>query len=68
MTHDEYKLKTRRYLAWGIVGSACLIGGFVAVWGAVKGVDSYVAIGAVGLLEMAAAAVGFYFARKLNEE
>lgn len=66
--NDKYKLVTRRYLALGLVGAACSVACFVAVMGAIKGNDTYVTLGAVGLLEIAATVVGFYFGKKVNEE
>ena len=68
MDNEKFKLITRRYLAWGVVALACLTGAFIAVWGAITGIDAYVTLGAVGLLELAAGALGFYFGKKTSEE
>ena len=68
MDNEKFKLITRRYLAWWVVGIATSTGAFIAVWGAIHNVDAYVTMGVVGLLELAAGAVGFYFGKKLSEE
>lgn len=68
MDNEKYKLTTRRVLAWWAVGIATGTGAFVAVWGAITSVDAYVTLGAVGLLELAAGALGFYFGKKTSEE
>jgi len=68
MDNEKYKLFTRRFLAWWTVGIATATGAFIAVWGAIIGVDAYVTLGAVGLLELAAGALGFYFGKKTSEE
>lgn len=68
MDNEKFKLNTRRYLAWGMGMIACLTGAFVAIWGAVHSIDAYVTLGAVGLLELAASIIGFYFGKKTNEE
>lgn len=66
--NEKFKLNTRRYLAWGVAFIACTTGAFVAVWGALNGIDAYVTLGAVGLLELAAGVIGYFFGKKTSEE
>jgi len=68
MDNEKFKLFTRRYLAWWVVGIATATGAFVAVWGAVHNIDAYVTLGAVGLLELAAGVIGYFFGKKTSEE
>jgi len=51
-----------------VIGIATSTGAFVAVWGAVHNIDAYVTLGAVGLLELAAGVVGYFFGKKTSEE
>ncbi|GAI76457.1 unnamed protein product [marine sediment metagenome] len=68
MDSEKFKLNTRRYLAWGVVYIACFTGAFIAVWGALNRMDAYVTMAVVGLLELAAGVIGFYFGKKTSEE
>ena len=68
MDNEKFKLNTRRYVAWFTVGVAVLTAAFIAIWGAIKGHPEYVALGGVGLLELATGITVFYFAKKASEE
>lgn len=65
---ENFKLNTKRYLAWVVVFIAVSTGAFIAVWGALNRIDAYVTMAVVGLLELAAGIIGFYFGKKTSEE
>jgi len=68
MNNEVFKLITRRYLAWGIGGSFTVTACFVTVYGALTAQAEFVAAG----LGIASTSIGFilgyYFAKKTNEE
>jgi len=66
--NDNYKLVTRRWLAWGVGGLFSLTVCFTAVWSVIYGLDSYVTL-AVGIAGVSIGAVlGYYFGKKTSEE
>ena len=68
MDNDLFKLITRRYLAWGVGGSFAVTACFVTIYGALTAQTEFVA----GGLSIASTSIGFvlgyYFAKKTNEE
>jgi hypothetical protein len=65
---DEFKLVTRRGLAWGIGGLMAATVSFIAVWGAITGTDEFVTL-AVGIGGTTIGSIlGYYFAKKTSEE
>lgn len=68
MDNELFKLKTRRYLAWGIGGLFAATVAFVAIWGVLASIDAYVTM-AVGIAGTSIGGVlGFYFSKKTSEE
>jgi len=65
---ENYKLTTRRYLAWGFVLIATLVISFVAVYGALTAQTELVTMAAGGLLTEIGAIIGFYYSKKISEE
>ena len=66
--NEQFKLNTRRWLAWVLVGMAALVLAFIAVWGAVTSQLALVTLAGGGLLAELATVVGFYFGKKASEE
>ena len=63
MDNEQFKSRTRRFLALGIGGFFALIGGFVVVYGMIFGLD----IANAGLTMVAGGLgtlIGFYFGRE----
>ena len=68
MSNEQYKLTTRRYLAWCIGGLFSGTASFLVVWGAFTGILGFVTAG-IGIVGVGLGAIiGFYFAKKLSEE
>lgn len=66
--NEQYKLKTRRWLAWGVGGIAVVTICFIAVWGTVSNITELVTL-AAGILGTALGSViAFYFSKKVSEE
>lgn len=68
--NDDYKLKTRRYLAWGAVGLAMATCSFVAIYSIMFtcGCQELASL-ALGILGTSVGSIiGFYFSKKLKEE
>ena len=68
MDNELFKLRTRRYLAWGVGGLAVLVIGFIAVWGAVQGMTELVTLAGGILATTLGAVTGYYFSTKISEE
>lgn len=66
--NEQFKLNTRRWLAWGIAGMAALVLAFIAVWGAVTSQLALVTLAGGGLLAELGTVIGFYFGKKASEE
>ena len=66
--NEQFKLNTRRYLAWGIAGMATLVLAFIAVWGTVTSQIALVTLAGGGFLAELGTVVGFYFGKKASEE
>ena len=66
--NELYKLKTRRWLAWGVGGTFTTAVCFIAVWGAITGVTELVTL-AMGIAGTSIGTIlGFYFGKKVAEE
>lgn len=68
MENESFKLNTRRWLAWGLVGLGGITIAFLAIWGAIKGNMAMVTLGGGALIGEIGMVVGFYFGKKLSEE
>lgn len=68
MNNELFKLTTRRYIAWGLVGIAALVAAFIAVWGTINGQIELVTLAGGALFTELGVVTGFYFAKKLSEE
>ncbi|GAI23858.1 unnamed protein product [marine sediment metagenome] len=66
--NEQFKLNTRRYLAWGIAGMATLVLAFIAAWGTVTSQIALVTLAGGGFLVELGTVVGFYFGKKASEE
>ncbi len=66
--NEQFKLTTRRWLAWGIGGLFAITIAFVGIWGTIHQITEYVAL-AVGFAGGSVSGVlVFYFGKKLSEE
>lgn len=66
--NEQFKLNTRRWLAWGVGGVAIGVIGFAGVWGVITGAIEIVTL-SIGILGTTIGAImAFYFVKKLSEE
>ena len=65
---EQYKLTTRRYLAWGLGGLAIATVAFTGIWGVVVNATELVTL-SLGILGTAIGSIiGFYFSKKVSDE
>lgn len=66
--NEKFKLLSRRYIAWPVVGAAIAGALFLIVYGAVTKQEYMVTLGAGALFMEMATIIGFYFGKKTSEE
>ncbi|GAG99287.1 unnamed protein product [marine sediment metagenome] len=66
--NEGAKLKTRRWLAWGIVGIGVSTEAFLAIWGATTGRLELVTLAGGALIAQVSGIAGYYFGKKTSEE
>jgi len=66
--NEQYKLNTRRMLAWGVGGLAAVTIAFVGIWGTVTEQIELVNLSIGFLGGVLSAIVTFYFAKKASED
>ena len=64
----EFKLITRRWIAWGTVFPTMLTLCFLAIWGAVSGAIELVTLSVGVIGTMVGGIVGYFFGKKTSEE
>ncbi len=64
MDQELFKLLTRRYIAWPLMGVALLSAGFLVVYGALSRQTELVTLGAGALFAELGTVIGFYFGTK----
>lgn len=66
MDNESYKLKTRRYLSWGLAGVASIALLFMVIFGACSGNDTILFSGSSALIAELAGITGFYLGQRRN--
>ena len=68
MDNELFKLRTRRYIAWGSVGIAILTLAFAAGWSVIHGIMELATLTLGMLGNVIIGVVAFYFGKKASEE
>lgn len=66
--NEQFKLNTRRWLAWGVGGVAIGVIGFAGVWGVLNNMMEVVTLSIGILATTIGSVIAFYFSKKLSEE
>ncbi len=68
MDNELFKLRTRRYIAWGSVGIAISTLAFAAGWSVIHGIMELATLTLGMLGNVIIGVVAFYFGKKASEE
>ena len=68
MNNEQFKLNTKRYLAWGIGGLATATVAFTGIWGTITNQIELVTLAIGGLIGVLGSVMGYYFGKKVSEE
>ncbi|MBA7669490.1 hypothetical protein ES703_77621 [subsurface metagenome] len=68
MDNELFKLRTRRYIAWGSVGIAISTLAFAAGWSVIHGIMELATLTLGMLGNVIIGVIAFYFGKKTSEE
>jgi len=68
MDNELFKLRTRRYIAWGAVGIAISTLAFAAGWSVIYGIMELATLTLGMLGNMIIGVIAYYFGKKASEE
>jgi len=68
MDNELFKLRTRRYIAWGSVGIAVSTLAFAAGWSVIHGIMELATLTLGMLGNVIIGVIAFYFGKKTSEE
>ncbi len=66
--NEQFKLNTRRWLAWGIGGLFAITIAFIGIWGTIHQITEYVTLAGGFAGGSLSSVLVFYFSKKLSEE